>query len=121
MASTVQNQASSILRTKKNHKRWLAIVICLAVVVAIGTVAVLTMPGVAMTHQDKVLDCPYEDAGYPVAHTHNDDCYDGEGNLVCGLPELEEHVHDAPCYTQEQRLICGLEESAAHTHDESCY
>ena len=121
MASTVQNQASSILRTKKNHKRWLAIVICLAVVVAIGTVAVLTMPGVAMTHQDKVLDCPYEDAGYPVAHTHNDDCYDGEGNLVCGLPELEEHVHDASCYTQEQRLICGLEESEAHTHDESCY
>ena len=52
-------------------------------------------------------------------HTHDETCYDEDGNLLCGL---EEHVHTAQCLEEPQPeepvYYCGLTE---HTHDETCY
>ncbi len=52
-----------------------------------------------------------------LAHIHGDECYDNEGNLVCGLEENEGHVHTELCYGTWE-LSCGLDE---HTHTEECY
>lgn len=66
-------------------------------------------------------------------HTHDERCYDNEGNRICGLEEhthqalcqvespyccgKEEHEHTDACYDENNVLICGLE---AHAHGESC-
>ena len=57
---------------------------CLALFVAVSTWMALRMTGVATTQTTRVLDCPYVGVA---AHTHNTDCYDNDGNLVCPLPE----------------------------------
>ncbi len=48
-------------------------------------------------------------------HTHDETCYDEEGNLACGLEESEGHTHTDECY--EYQITCGLEE---HTHSVEC-
>ena len=56
-----------------------------------------------------------------VAHTHDDWCYDEEGNLICTLPELEEHQHTDDCLDSEGNLVCGLEEVLeTHSHGPEC-
>ena len=82
------------------------------------------------------------------AHTHDESCYDEEGNLICELPEHEhtdeclvaadeeelpdeeaddriavlicgeDHEHDESCYVYVGDLICDLDE---HAHGEDCY
>ena len=76
----------------------IALVLCLSMLVSMGTFAAFHKTAVAKTYTKDVLDCPYamEDAE-AVAHVHNDDCYDGE-TLVCTLPEREAHTHDDTCY-----------------------
>ncbi|MDE6895201.1 MAG: hypothetical protein K2P43_03305, partial [Lachnospiraceae bacterium] len=61
------------------------------------------------------LICGYETA----VHPHTPDCYDEEGNLICGY-ETAVHVHTAECYDEEGNLICGYE-AEAHEHDIRCY
>ena len=139
MKSSVWEKAERFLRERKDYKRWLAVVACLAVLVTLGTVAALKNTGSAMTHTQEVLNCRYEvhkhtqacyDAGgnlicgYAdvVIHQHNDDCYDAEGKLVCTLPEVKLHKqHEASCYTEQNELVCGLTEGEDHTHSDSCY
>lgn len=53
-------QAAKALQEKKRYQRRLAIFLCLAVVVALGTFAALKLRGQAMTHQRKVLKCQFE-------------------------------------------------------------
>ncbi len=50
-------------------------------------------------------------------HTHGEDCYDVDGNLIC---ELEEHTHTEECQAEPEEPVyyCGKEE---HTHGEDCY
>ena len=47
-----------------------------------------------------VLDCPFtaNEGNVIYIHTHDQNCFDADGNLVCTLPEREEHVHTAACY-----------------------
>lgn len=138
MGSLMKKQAERFLREKKRHRRWLALFLCLALLVTSGTFAALRMNGQAMDHGGKELDCKLRihthaeecfdqkaelvcgKADY-VIHTHNGKCYDENGNLACQLPEREAHVHDSNCYTEEQVLICREEESAGHQHSEQCY
>lgn len=40
-------------------------------------------------------------------HVHKDDCYDADGNLICGYDET--HIHGLDCYDEEGNLICGYE------------
>ncbi|MDD7389123.1 MAG: SpaA isopeptide-forming pilin-related protein [Lachnospiraceae bacterium] len=51
-------------------------------------------------------------------HTHNEECYDENGNLVC---TKEEHTHDDSCYTWKDVLICKEQESEGHKHTDACY
>ena len=138
MGFSILKDAAEFLREKENRKRWLVIFLCLALLVTVGTVAVLAAPGHAMTNTAKVLNCQVQvhvhdqnclneegslicgEADY-VVHTHNDDCYDSAGVLVCRLPAVPPHEHDASCYTDVKTLICGQEENPGHVHGEDCY
>lgn len=134
-------QAAKALQEKKRYQHRLAIFLCLAVVVTLGTFAALKLSGQAMTHQRKVLNCQLEihqhseecynkeeegklicgQADY-VVHKHNDDCYNlDSGELVCRIAELEVHKHDNNCYQEEKVLVCKEEEKDAHTHTPECY
>lgn len=108
-----KKQASKILRDKKMYQRWLAIFMCLALVVTSGTVTALKLTGQAMTA--KQLQCSY------VPHEHTDECYNDEGELICGLSDKVVHTHDSSCYDAEGALVCPLEELEPHEHDDSCY
>ena len=125
MESSLLKQVNKILRDKERHRKWISVVLCLAIFVSLGTAAVFSLSGIAMTHQEKVLDCSYEAptgddwVGY-AAHIHNDDCRDADGVLVCPLEEVVPHVHDASCYTTVSVLSC-TQDTEGHKHDESCY
>ncbi len=119
MEDSIFRQAASILRDQKAHRKWLSVLLLLSILVSYGTVSALKLPGVARTHSARVLRCV--DEGQLVAHVHNDDCYDEDGELVCPLEERELHQHTEECYTLELVLVCGEEESEGHTHTEECY
>lgn len=118
MASTTKSKMSELLRSHNRYVKFLIALTCVAVGVGLGVFISMRQTGVAKVHEVRVLECPYEGLA---AHTHNADCYDEEGNLVCQLDERELHVHDESCYTEERTLVCGLEESEGHAHTEACY
>ena len=118
MAGTTRSKAAEMLRSHKRAIHFLSALACAAVFVVIGVSLLLRQQGVAMAHEVTVLDCHY--AGN-AAHTHNADCYDEDGTLVCPLPERELHAHDSSCYTETRTLVCGLEEDENHTHTDECY
>ena len=141
MRTSIWKRAADFLLDQKAHKLRLGIFLCLAAVAVFGITNVLKYNGIAMTHKQKVLECPYTvhthtQACYEIVegekvltcgradyviHTHNDDCYDGDGMLVCSLPEVEEHKHTEACYTDEQVLVCTQTESMGHQHGAECY
>lgn len=108
-------QATKVLNEQKKSKRRLAVFMCLAAVVALGTVAALKMYGQAMSHKEKRFVCTVE------AHRHTDACYDADGNLVCGQADYLVHTHNDDCYGADGELVCHLPEIAAHTHTDACY
>ncbi len=71
------------------------------------------------------------------AHTHQDVCKDGEGNVICILEEhahteecFEEtgygcmaqiHIHEADCYDKDGNIRCGLADYVLHMHGALCY
>ncbi len=61
--------------------------------------------------------------GHEVTHLHQLECYDEDGNLICGFggEEQPKHEHDAACYDEEGNLICGNEDAKDHEHDANCY
>ena len=140
MKFSVFKMVENFLQEKKFNHRRLAIFLCLAFVVALGTTAALKLTGIAKTRELTVLSCPVE------THAHGDDCYDGNGTLICGhadfvvhthtldcyvddvltckLPVIEAHTHDKNCYTREELLVCGHtadETDAVHVHTDACY
>ena len=111
-----------ILRDHQARRRSIALILCLSMVVSLGIFSGLRKDAVAKTYTRVVLECPYmADDAAQVVHTHNDDCYDEVGNLVCTLPELEAHTHGDECYTEVRTLVCGLEENPGHRHTDDCY
>lgn len=66
------------------------------------------------THQ------PYEDE-------ENPGCYDKDGNLICGKPQVVEHQHTDACFETVEEpvdtvtLTCTLPEDENHTHGPLCY
>ncbi len=115
-----------LLKEKQRHSRYLALTLVLAVLVAAGVGGLFHQPAVAKTYQITALTCTAEApvglgyAGFFV-HTHNEDCFDENGNLVCPLPEIKAHVHDETCYTTTAVQTCGHTESDGHQHTEACY
>lgn len=119
--SKMESLLKRIERNRREHDRLIALILCLSLIVSMGTFAVFHKTAVAKTYTRQVLDCPLaaEGAGL-VVHTHNDDCYDENHNLVCTLPELEAHTHSDACYTEVPVQVCGLAESVGHVHGSDC-
>lgn len=67
---------------------------------------------------EKVLTCGQADF---VLHTHDKNCYNEAGDLVCTLDEVKEHIHDNNCYETKKVLVCEKQESAGHSHTKDCY
>ena len=110
-----------LLRDRKRQRRMLGLILCLSMLVSLATFAGFHKNAIAKVYTREVLDCPYAHEGAaPVAHTHNDDCYEGD-LLVCTLPEREAHMHADACYAELQVLRCGLEESEGHQHTGECF
>jgi len=115
---TFKETLSALLRSNRRHGRFVQALFILAVLVAVVVPLSMRQSGVAMTTTETHLKCSYAGDG---AHTHNADCYDAYGNLVCPLPEKPFHTHTADCYATETVLACGQAETEGHTHDEACY
>lgn len=115
MEKSVSNKMiENLLHEKKNRKKWLAIFLCLALVVALVTTAALKLTGIAMTNELTMLNCPVE------VHEHTDECFAGEENLICGHADFVVHTHSLDCYYSDV-LVCKLPEIEAHEHTEDCY
>ena len=116
MKSRFLSQAAKFLQEQKKNKRWTVVFVCLAAVVALGTVTALKLYGQAMTHKVKVLNCGYE------VHTHDEGCYDEDGNLTCVYADYVVHVHNDDCYDPNSgELVCQIPEREPHEHTEECY
>ncbi len=116
---TVRSRLAKLILSARSNERYLLLLACLSVVVALGVASMLTTRGISMVRQEMVLDCHYDGNG---AHTHNADCYDADGNLVCPLPERELHTHDDSCYADGQTLACGMDEvTEEHVHGAGCF
>jgi LPXTG-motif cell wall-anchored protein len=131
-----------ILADKRKHKLWLRIVSGMMALVVFCTTYALILPAVTMerktycgleehTHTEdcyateqvskKTLTCdPLGDAEF-VIHSHNEFCYDDDGNLICDLTEREEHIHTEDCYNSDGELTCDLPEVEPHEHSDDCY
>ena len=115
---TFNEMLSALLRSNRRHVRYLQVLVILAAFVAVVVPLSMRQSGVAMTTTETRLSCHYAGSG---AHTHNDDCYDEQGNLVCPLAEKPFHTHTSDCYATERVLTCALPETEGHTHGDACY
>ncbi len=148
--------AGDIAGNRKEKRRWQKVVTFLACVVVFCTTYALILPAITMerncaipehTHSEECyrqvtsrsvtrLHCPLEgEQESIILHTHDASCLDGQGVLVCPLPEREAHTHGEDCYALPQphvhgeqcytsirgELVCQLEEEPGHTHGEECY
>ena len=112
---SLRKQAANLLHEQKKYRRWLAVFLCLAVLVTSGTVAALMMKGQAMNRKQKVLECHLS------VHEHTAECYEtdaesGEKMLVCGYADYVVHTHMEECMDEEGNVVCQLPEVEAHTH-----
>ena len=126
MNNKTMTSAEAILRDRKKRGARNALLLCLAILVVAGVVGVFHLPATAKTYQKWVLTCPAEAPAGPgyagfFLHTHNDDCFDENGNLVCPLPEIKAHVHDDNCFVVSRELDCAIPESDGHQHTAECY
>lgn len=128
MKSYISKQVERFLREQKNYKRWLAVFLCLAVIVTIGTAGALKYKGIAVTADNEEVEVHLEEASVSEdmeassAHVHTEDCYEEKEVLICDAAKEEQgHVHDDSCYSVSggtEELTCDREE---HSHDDSCY
>lgn len=126
---TLKKQAAKLLGEQKKYRRWLAVFLCLAMVVTAGTTAALKMNGQALSHEKKVLACSEE------VHEHTAECYESgtlpgetaeggtaeEEQPICGYADYVVHVHNEGCYGEDGELVCQIPEKEPHVHTEECY
>jgi len=134
MNGVLLRRAMKLNNSRKHRKWWQRAVRVIAMIVVFCTTYALILPAITMegkpecgmeahTHEQtccfhqteyRYLCLPEADA--KVVHSHNEFCYDKDGNLVCPLPEIAEHAHTDACYETELVLIC----TNVHAHDEQC-
>ncbi len=122
----MNNILTELLKEKRKRSRYLALMLVLAVLVTAGVAGLFHLPAVAKTYQKTGLTCTAEAPAGPgyagfFVHTHNEDCFDENGELWCPLLEIEAHLHDESCYTTAAVQVCKLPESGGHRHTEACY
>ncbi len=107
MKNTVNEQVKQFTHARQVRRRFLSIVLILALVVSLVVFWQLHADGVAMANETF---CGMEE------HTHGEECY--EQVLTCGLEESDEpdgHTHTGACY--ETVLTCDIPE---HIHTVDC-
>ena len=93
-----ESTLNRMIREHKEHLIWLSVFLVLAVFVTALVFGTLKRSVQAQTYTKRVFACSYAQEGAePVAHQHNDDCYEN-GELICTLPERELHIHGDECY-----------------------
>lgn len=123
-------EAAEFLMKKRRRRIWARAVGALACVVVFCTTYALILPAITLertacgqeehTHTEDCYDqegnflCGYADY---IVHTHDENCYDADGRLICWLPELEEHIHTAECYAPGETVVID----EGHTHTDDCY
>ena len=103
MATTTKKRMSNLLLGNRQRVQGAVMFICLAAFVVLSVVAPLRQRDVAANTTKQVLDCHVTGV---VVHTHNESCYDEDGELVCTLPELDLHTRYDSYYTEERTLVC---------------
>ena len=112
-----------------NRIMWIEILLSLSILITLGTVYALRLNGITLEREPQRLECafvlPAGDAYADfVVHTHNADCYDADGMLVCPLEQIKYHQHSESCYDTDGNLICSEREvtpDMLHTHGPSCF
>lgn len=126
MGNRGERQLNRMLRSAKRRRWQFPMLLCLAILVAVGVAGIFHLPATAKTYQVTRLTCSAVPPEGPASadffvHIHNDDCYDAEGRLVCPLPEIRPHRHMSDCYITSRELVCGIPESDGHQHTADCY
>ncbi len=141
MERNVLSRAAEFIKAQRQKKRWTKAVSVMAAVVVFCTTYALILPAITLQAECGKEDHTHSDACYTVEtitpqptmlcsletlreaglHEHDDNCYDDEGNLVCGFADFVVHEHDETCYDLDGNLICTLEEIEEHQHDADCY
>lgn len=117
MSSTeprVHSQINEYQARQRSSRLWHKIVSALACVVVFCTTYALILPAITM-ETPRILDCPLE------VHSHTPDCYDADGDLICGQADFVVHTHNQSCYGTNGGLVCLLPEIGDHTHTDDCY
>ena len=142
MKNNMSQRAARFYQNRRKKQLWYRIVSGMACVVVFCTVYALILPAITLEEEPHcgleehihTEDCYTQETVWPTreylcaeeladsvtVHTHDDMCYDRNGDLVCPLPEIEEHTHSADCWRETEVLTCGLEETG-HIHDSACY
>lgn len=139
MQKKILSEADRYFARKRRQRNWMKVVGALSCAVVFCTAYALILPAVTMentscgleehTHTEecyapadpeaaKELVCSPETLGI---HVHSDDCYDSDGNVICGYADFAIHTHDSLCYDPEGNLICTFPEVKSHAHTEECY
>ncbi len=144
---SLRQRAQQYISQRKKRKELASVVAALAVVVALGTTWMLSLPGITMErdalcgmaeHQhseacyERTLLCTEEErepstvetrmnACSFTPHEHTSACYNKQGVLACGKSERYFHKHTSACYDAAKQLICPLKENVKHIHADACY
>lgn len=125
-------------KAHQRKKRWYRVVTGLACVVVFCTVYALILPAITLEKQCDIPEHTHTDDCYtqvtsveskvPVCspetlriHQHTPECYNADGNLICGYANFVVHHHDSACYGENGNLWCPLPEIETHQHTDSCY
>ena len=131
--------AEKYTKAHQRKKRWYRVVSGMACVVVFCTVYALILPAITLekagcgipehahtqecytqvTSVQKTVPVCNEDM--LALHRHTSDCYDVDGNQICGYTDFVVHEHDASCYDKNGKLWCPLPEIETHAHDDGCY
>lgn len=109
MVGNLFSKVSEYLARLHRRKRWMQVVVCLACVVVFCTTYALILPAITMETGEF----------QPDGHIHSDHCYQitrTEAKVALDCP-LEVHTHTDDCYDEEENLICGYGDFVVHTHD----
>lgn len=117
MEQGLLDRAAKKLLTKKRRKRWLSVVGVMACAVVFCTTYALILPAITVANET---DCGLEE------HTHSESCYvqetvPGELQLDCDEAAIGVHSHENACYDGNHNAICGYADYLVHTHTDACY
>lgn len=138
MKKAIQTDGERYIRKRLFQKRWHKVLMVLSSVVVFCTTYALILPAITLEKGCRIPEHTHSDpcytqlvsisSTYPICtaetldiHRHEESCFDGAGNMVCGHADFVVHQHDPACYDEDGSLWCPLPEVEAHRHDDPCY